>query len=80
MTTPLSKMVARLILSPLTPKRVRGSAGSLSKAKKGVGGCVAIACRPKSPMDLLGVFSVATAVDIGPRRVNLHVHLQDNGR
>ena len=36
MTTPLSKMVALLIPSPLTPKRGLGSAGSLSEAKKGV--------------------------------------------
>ena len=34
MTTPLSKMVALLIPSPLTPKRGRGSAGRLSEAKK----------------------------------------------
>ena len=33
---PLSKMVALLIPSPLTPKRGLGSAGSLSEAKKGV--------------------------------------------
>ena len=36
MTTPLSKMVALLIPSPLTPKRGLGSVGSLSEAKKGV--------------------------------------------
>ena len=36
MTTPLSKMAALLILSPLTPRRGRGSAGSLSEVKKGV--------------------------------------------
>ena len=36
MTTPLSKMVALLIPSPLTPKRGRGSAGSLSEVNKGV--------------------------------------------
>ena len=39
------KMVARLIPSPLTPKRVRGSAGSLSEAKKGV----AKVCGDRSP-------------------------------
>ena len=36
MTTPLSKMVALLVPSPLTPKRGQGSAGSLSEVKKGV--------------------------------------------
>ena len=36
MTTPLSKMVALLVQSPLTPRRGRGSAGSLSEVKKGV--------------------------------------------
>ena len=36
MTTPLSKMVALFIPSPLTPRRGRGSAGSLSEVKKGV--------------------------------------------
>ena len=36
MTTPLSKMVALLIPSSLTPKRGRGSAESLSEVKKGV--------------------------------------------
>ena len=36
MTTPLSKMVAVLIPSSLTPKRGRGSAGSLSEVKEGV--------------------------------------------
>ena len=36
MTTPLSKMVALLISSPLTPRRGLGSAGSLSEVKKGV--------------------------------------------
>ena len=36
MTTPLSKMVALLVPSPLTPRRGRGSAGSLSEVKKGV--------------------------------------------
>ena len=35
-TMPLSKMVAKLIPRPLTPKRGRESAGSLSEAKKGV--------------------------------------------
>ena len=37
MTTPLSKMVALLIPSPLTPKRGRCSAGRLSEAKKRCG-------------------------------------------
>ena len=36
MTTPLSKMVALLIPSPLTPKRGYCSTGRLSEAKKGV--------------------------------------------
>ena len=36
MTTPLSKMVALLVPSPLTPRRGQGSAGSLSEVKKGV--------------------------------------------
>ena len=66
MTTPLSKMVALLIPSPLTPKRGLGSAGSLSEAKKGVAKvcgegvwrrCVAIAHHP-----------LATTVDNGLHR------------
>ena len=36
MTTPLSKMVALLIPSPLTPRRGRERAGSLSEVKRGV--------------------------------------------
>ena len=54
MTTPLSKMVALLIPSPLTPKRGLGSAGSLSEAKKGV----AKVCGDR----------LSTAVDNGPPR------------
>ena len=54
MTTPLSKMVALLIPSPLTPKRGLGSARSLSEAKKGV----AKVCGDR----------LSTAVDNGPPR------------
>ena len=36
MTTPLSKMVALLIPSSLTPKRGRGRAKTLSEVKRGV--------------------------------------------
>ena len=36
MTTPLSKMVALLVPSLLTPKRGRGSAGNLREVRKGV--------------------------------------------
>ena len=54
MTTPLSKMVALLILSLLTPKRGLGSTGSLSEAKKGV----AKVCGDR----------LSTAVDKGPPR------------
>ena len=78
MTTPLSKMVALLIPSSLTPKRGLGSAGSLSEAKKGVAKVcgegvwrsLVIHWRLQSTTDSIASHPWATRVAQGPPRVN----------
>ena len=60
MTTPLSKLVALLIPSPLTPKRGLGSAGNRSEVKKAVAWSCVDQSRPQTHgEELLGRPTVA---------------------